>query len=152
MANDVFTLITYVESEMSWIDRCGDFQEGESSFHEVISFSDVESVANHWAKQMLKFEKRNCEVTLLINGYDFNSMSKGDVDNELFEKLESIFFDIDNMQFEIYQKLKEEKRKELELAAEKKKQEQELARLRAKKAEEDAERAQLAKLLNKYGK
>jgi hypothetical protein len=145
----LYTLIVYTPGEQGWHDRCGDYHTGQDSNLEIRHFSDMErnDLVQHYGYSM--FTNSDAEITLLINGHNANDLHDS-LSNEDQDKLISHASDIETLATEIYAKLKAEKEKKDKEIAERKLQDQEAFRLREKQRQEDAEKAELARLMAKY--
>ena len=148
----IYTLISYTEGSEGWHDRCGDYITGTPSNLDIQYFNDINALADFIGKAKA-YNNNDTEFTLLINGIDVNHA----INNDDFLTQYCIDF-INQEDAKIYdlaenyrtkytqeKKQKEEKEKLLQL------QKDELAKQQRQKQAEQKERAELAKLIAKYG-
>lgn len=148
---NVFTLIKYTQSEDGWHDRGGQYHKGKDSELKIDYFNSEDELVNKWAQYKLEAasNKREIEVTVLINGVN-PEQSDDLLNDEEGYKLLDEFNRLDNLAFDIYLVLAQEKKKkdeELKLLEEKKLQ---LKIQEEKQAVEEREKQQLKVLLAKY--
>ena len=145
----LYTLIVYTPGEQGWTDRYGDCHDGKDSDLQIRHFNETErnDLVQYYGYE--KFNNPDAEIKLLINGHDANDLHDSLSDEEQ-QKLISHSDSIEALANEIYAKLKTEKEQREKEAAQRKLQEQEAIRLREKKRQEDAEKAELARLMAKY--
>ncbi len=148
MNKTIYTLITYTPGESGWYDRCGDWISGRDSELEIHYFNDKQEVGE--ALGYAQFNNSEGENTLLINGLNPNDCNCILPENEA-KKLEDEFFEIDQVAFNKRQELEESKKKRIEEEKLRKQQEEDRKKLQEKLRIEAAEKAELAKLLAKYG-
>lgn len=146
--NTIYTLISYTPGEEGWHDRCGDYHSGKESEFNIHYFNDPKEASS--ALGYAQFNNSEGENRLLINGLDPDDWGCILSDEE-GKKLEEEFFEIDNIAFAKRQELEAESKKRIEEAKLKKQQEEEQKRLKEKLRVESIERAELAKLMAKYG-
>jgi hypothetical protein len=146
---NLYTLIVYTPGSQGWTDRYGDHQDGQDSNLEICHFSDLErsELVQHYGYSM--FANSDAEITLLINGHNSNDLHDS-LSNKEQDKIISHTSNIESLATEIYAKLKAEKEKKDKEIAERKLQEQEAIKLRENQRQEEAEKAELARLMAKY--
>lgn len=145
----LYTLIVYTPGEQGWTDRYGDNHHGKDSDLQIRYFNETERNELIHSYGYEKFNNPDAEIKLLINGHDANDLHDSLTDEE--EKKLTLHLDsLEALAHEVYAKLKANKEQKDKEAAERKLQEQEAIRLREKKRQEDAEKAELARLMAKY--
>lgn len=145
----LYTLIVYTPGEQGWTDRYGDRHDGKDSDLQIKYFNETERNELIQSYGYEKFNNPDAEIKLLINGHDANDLHDSLSDEE--EKKLTLHLDsLEALAHEVYAKLKANKEQKDKEAAERKLQEQEAIRLREKKRQEDAEKAELARLMAKY--
>ncbi len=147
--NTIYTVISYTPGEEGWHDRCGDYHVGKESEFNIHYFNDPKEAGS--ALGYAHFNNSQGENRLLINGLDPDDWGCILSDEE-GKKLEEQFYEIDQIAFSKRQELEAESKKRIEEAKLKKQQEEEQRKLKEKLRVESIERAELAKLMAKYGK
>lgn len=148
MKPTLYTLIAYVPGVEGWHDRCGDYHQGQESELTIRYFTDKESAGDFYGQA--KFNDDDTEITILINGmnpdeyHDF--LTEEDQKDLAWEEEE-----IRDLGYKKYDELKEAKRLQEEATKLKQQQEAEAKKQKEKERIEQAERAQLAQLMAKYG-
>ncbi len=146
--NTIYTLISHTPGEEGWYDRCGDYQPGKESELEIHYFTEKKQAGE--ALGDAQFNNQEGENTLLINGINPDDWHYI-LSEEEGKKLEDEFFEIDQIAFNKRQELEAERKKRIEEEKLRKQQEEERKKLQEKLRIEAAEKAELAKLLAKYG-
>jgi hypothetical protein len=153
MTQNIYTLITYVEGESGWVDRCGDWVSGEDSIFEKTYFNDKKLAGE--ALGRTQFLNSSGEITFLINGIELypNDYECEDfISEEQLSELKSEYEEIDMIAFNFREALSLEKKKADEIAKIQKQAEEALRQKKERDYYESRERAELAKLIAKYGK
>ncbi len=148
MDNTIYTLISYTPGEEGWHDRCGDYHNGKESELNIHYFNDPKEAGS--ALGYAQFNKSQGENRLLINGLDPDDWGCILSDEE-GKKLEEEFFEIDQIAFNKRQELEETRKQRINEEKLRKQQEEDIKKLQEKLRIEATEKAELAKLLAKYG-
>lgn len=148
-----YTLISYLEGESGYHDRCGDYISGEDSEMTIETYhsSQMDELINNYAQLKIKSDESHREITLLLDGVDTYNFPEGLSDDEE-QALTVEREQIENLVYEKYEQLHNEKKQREEI-----KKQTEL-QLKLKKERDEKERVkqlelmQLAQLQAKYGK
>jgi hypothetical protein len=146
---NIYTLISYTPDTPAWIDRCGNFNNGEESQLSVDYFTEIQAIGEALAQAI--FNNDDTQTTVLVNGvnvYDYPDFFTKEQEAELQNIEEEISIYRDKK----YEELSKEKQIRDEAEKIKKQQEQVLKAQQEKKQQEAIERKQLSQLLAKYGK
>jgi hypothetical protein len=149
MAN-IYTIISYTPSEDSWYDRNDNYHSGKESIMQILYFNDLKKAGEAFGT--VQFANRGGENTLLINGIELGYFDSSLISEEVYKELEKEYDVICDIASIKHRELEEDNKRKLQEAQLLKIQEEE----RKKRAEqlriENNERAELAKLMAKYGK
>lgn len=151
MTTKYYTLISYLESEDGYIDRCGDFNSGTPSEMTIKCYSsaEYEQLVHDFAHLKLLSDKNYRDIRLLIDGIDsdyiVNNISPEDEKRVDEERLK-----LDHLVELKYLELKNEQAKKDEEAKQKAIALQKMKEQEAKKKLREAELQQLAILQAKY--
>lgn len=148
MKHTIYTLISYTPGESGWHDRCGDWISGKDSELQIHYFNDAKEAGK--ALGYAHFNNWEGENTLLINGIDPDDCDCI-ISEEEAKKLEEHYSEILDIASDTRSLLEEEKKKRLAEQELKRKQEEEQKKLEQQLRIEAKEKAELAKLLAKYG-
>lgn len=144
MSTKYYTLISYLESEDAYIDRCGDFNSGKPSEMTIKSYSvaEYDLLVNDFAQLRLLSDKNYRETHLLFDGIDSDYIT-----NNISEE-DALRVDEERRQLDIlvdqkYLELKEEQEKK---ETEAKQKALALKKIQDSLAEEKIRQAELQKL------
>jgi hypothetical protein len=145
---NVFTIISYYEGVESWVNRCGDFVNGEPSQFNISYHDNIEDASSIFAKYC--FENSDGQNICLLNGIDINDYDNIE-DIQQKELHENIYYEFDNLSFNKRIQLEQDEAIKIEQEKQRKISEENLKKIRQKQAIEKNEREQLALLMKKYG-
>jgi hypothetical protein len=155
MTQNIYTLITYIAGEEGWHDRCGDYHSGKESELEKQYFNDKNEAANAFGRSLFLNNQNDNSVTFLINGIETYPCDYECVDlisKEELEKLTLEYEEIDDLSLKVTEQLRLEKIKQDEISKMQKEAQEALRKKKEREYIENQERAELVKLMTKYGK